>query len=349
MAETSAIEWTDATWNPWMGCQAVSPACAHCYAKDLVNGRLGGDFDDRKRTAPSNWLQPARWNRKARRAGQRMRVFTASLADWMDNQVPIEWLVDALEVIRTTEMLDWLLLTKRPEQIIRRLRAAMNHAGAHGMDELLVWLDRWVMKGEPPENVWLGITAEDQDHLAHRAWILAQVPAKIRFLSVEPMLGPINIRKVMNRWGTTWDVLTGRILDSVGGPAQTGAFHWVIAGGESGPKARPSAVRWFMDLWDQCNAAQVAFLFKQYGEWAPAPWKLLREEGETDAAYKARSDAVGATHAISFTGHARKLDHAPWSIERAASNPPGHYGIRRVGKKAAGRLLEGFLHDGIPS
>jgi len=291
MGAETRIEWADHTFNPWMGCQAVSPACDHCYAETLATGRLGvawGPHAERRRTKPSTWTLPLRWNRQAEREGVRYRVFCASLADVFDNKVPLEWREDLWRLIRTTPHLDWLLLTKRPQNIARMLPGATT-----------IGVPAWGLDGWP--NVWLGTTAEDQVRLAERAWHLAQVPARIRFLSCEPMLGGLNTRCVTNRWGTDWDALTGRILHARSGPAEVGAIHWVIAGGESGTDARPMHPDWARSLRDQCQAAGVPYFHKQNGEWVSV--------SEVEGAGPHHHFPDGAT-------------------------------VRRVGKKAAGAILD---------
>jgi protein gp37 len=146
MGENTRIEWCDHTWNPWVGCQHVSPGCDHCYAERLMDHRLGqvewGPHGKRRRTSPAYWRIPLRWARKGPRR-RRPRVFCASLADVFDNQVPSQWRSDVFELIRQTPELDWLLLTKRPQNIRKMLPAD--------------WGPGW-------PNVWLGTTAEDQAH-----------------------------------------------------------------------------------------------------------------------------------------------------------------------------------------
>ncbi len=155
MAENSKIEWTTHTFNPWIGCQKVSPGCDHCYAEAMMDHRWGkvkwGPHGERKRTSEANWRKPLAWAKAARLTGERPRVFCASLADWLDNQVPQSWRVDLGMMIGTTPELDWLLLTKRPENFAK----------------LAPW------GGRVPDNVWLGTTAED------------------RFISYEPAIGPL--------------------------------------------------------------------------------------------------------------------------------------------------------------
>ena len=227
MGAQTGIEWTDHTFNPWIGCTAISPACDHCYAKTLVE-RWGGDFEQRRRTAPSNWLKPLAWDRAAAKAGVRRRVFCASLADVFDNQVPEQWRADLWDLIRVTPHLDWQLLTKRPQNIAKMLPAD--------------WGAGW-------KNVWLGTTTENQEEYDRRWPHLKCVPAVIRFISYEPAIGPLRLpMRTLGVYGEEWP-------------------DWVICGGESGPGARPMHPQWASDIRDQCAAADVPFFFKQNGEW----------------------------------------------------------------------------------
>lgn len=233
MGENSKIEWTNHTFNPWMGCTPISPGCANCYAQHLMDRRMGkvrwGSGQPRLRTSPAYWRKPKRWNQGV--PGQ--RVFCASLADWLDEEVPIEWLADLLGLIYDTPNLDWLLLTKRPQNWPSRIQAA-RRTGRCALD----WLLRW-QRGEAPTNVWVGVSAENQERWNERLSWLHQIPARLRFVSVEPMLGPIEL--VGPRPG------------------------WIIVGGESGPKARPMNPGWAQSLCDECREAQVPFFFKQWG------------------------------------------------------------------------------------
>ncbi|HEV7344182.1 MAG TPA: phage Gp37/Gp68 family protein [Devosia sp.] len=310
MAETSAIEWTDATFNPWIGCTKISPACDHCYAEALMDTRhhrvkWGGD---RSRTSASNWQLPRRWQRQAAQFfaehGRRRRVFCASLADVFDNQVPTEWRDDLWALIYETPDIDWLLLTKRPQNIAKMLPS--------------IWDG---MKG----HVWLGTTIEDQErdrNLLH----LCKHDAAVRFISYEPAIGPLDVSWAM---GNRLD-LAGRYLERgmfSPGLETLRPLDWVIAGGESGAQARPSHPDWFRSLRDQCAAAGVPFLFKQWGEYAP---------------YGGEGGVAGF-----WLDPDRHVYQSP-TLWPPADNERRSYTIR-YGKKRAGRLIDGIEHNGFPA
>ena len=256
MAENSKIEWTHHTFNPWIGCQKVGPGCDHCYAEAMMDARLGrvewGPHGARQRTSPANWRQPLKWDRDAAAAGERRRVFCASLADVFDNHPSIlpEWRADLWALIRATPNLDWLLLTKRPGNIAKTLPPD--------------WGD-----GYP--NVWLGCTVVNQDEADRDIPKLLAVPARVRFLSMEPLLGSVDL----TRWvgvhpyvgASTYGGSDGLRRCDLSG--NTGLLDWIIVGGESGPGARAMHPDWALSLLHQCQAAGVAFHFKQWGEYAP--------------------------------------------------------------------------------
>ena len=189
--EGSGIEWCDDTFNPWMGCTKVSEACRRCYAEVLVDKRFGrarwGAGEARQRTSEANWRAPRTWNRKAKAAGTRRRVFCASLADVFDAEVDPSWRDDLWTLIRETPNLDWLLLTKRPEEVARSLPEG--------------WGEGW-------ENVWLGVTAETQGRADERLPVLLEVPAAVRFASCEPLLSPLELGAYLGR-GLDWVIAGG--------------------------------------------------------------------------------------------------------------------------------------------
>jgi protein gp37 len=228
MAENSKIEWTDHTFNPWIGCQKISDACDNCYAAtwdQRFKGDRWGPFAKRTLTVNSTWFKPLKWNRDAISEGVRKKVFCASLADIFDNHHSIlsGWRKDLWQLIRATPNLDWQLLTKRPQNIEQYLP------------------DDW---SNGYKNVWLGITAENQLEYKRRWKALSFVPCKIKFLSCEPLLGPIDLH-------------------------DESEIDWIIIGGESGSKARPMNPQWADDIVLQCEKLNIPVFFKQWGEWAP--------------------------------------------------------------------------------
>lgn len=301
MAENSNIEWTDHTFNPWVGCTKVSPACDHCYAETWdkrFNGNRWGAKASRTRTSKANWRKPLQWNKQAAAEGRRFRVFCASLADVFDNHRSITsgWRGDLWHLIRQTPNLDWLLLTKRPQKIKNMLPETY---GAPA------WGDGW-------PNVWLGTTVENQEEAERRVPALLKVPARVRFLSCEPLLGPVNLTKLAGcdaLGGKRWGGLDGDVRNgwSSGGNPR---IDWVICGGESGPGARPMHPDWARSLRDQCKEAGTAFHFKQWGEFS--------DFHHIGMMWNSLPDAVRSRQQF-LCGKA----------------------MIRVGKKAAGRLLDG--------
>lgn len=264
MAANSKIEWTDHTFNPWEGCEKISPACKHCYAADRDErwhaGKHWGLDAPRLMHTDAYWRQPLKWNRDAIAAGERRRVFCASLADVFEDRADLlAPRARLFTLIKATPGLDWLLLTKRPENIDRLWRAA--HIDAfNGADSL----------GIPSlPNVWLGCTAEDQRYADERIpHLLACKPlASKLFVSYEPALGPIDFRLpkrllvTMTYVHPDYAAATGlKVGDTV--EHRTG-IDWIIAGGESGSKARPMREEWIRSVRDQCIDAGVAFFYKQ--------------------------------------------------------------------------------------
>lgn len=255
-----------------------------------------GSGKPRKRTSVANRELPLTWNREPfyrctcgwRGAAKdsalhscggtisvtRRRVFSASLSDWLDNEVPIEWFLDLLDTIRLTPNLDWLLLSKRIGNWRRRVADARERAHQERRVDLGDWLSRW-LDGHAPSNVWVGETISDQPEADRDIPKLQRVPAVVRFLSIEPMLAAIDLRKHIG--GSDGDKHDPRCvrcgLSAHGDDACPPGFgprpDWIIVGGESGHSARPMMPDWVRALRDQCSAADVAFFFKQWGEWLP--------------------------------------------------------------------------------
>lgn len=336
MSENSKIEWTDHTFNPWEGCQKVGPGCDNCYA-ETRNARFAGGVAvnwgpgaPRRLTGASNWNKPIKWNAqaklqhdawegfKAQHPGltddqleakgfskpRRPRVFCASLADVFDNAVNPSWRADLFGLILKTPYLDWLLLTKRIGNVQSMLAEL-----AHESDPDLSLLDMM-----PLPNVWIGATIVNQEEADRDIPKLLQVPAKVRFLSMEPLLGPVDLR------------FTNGLVH--GHDAADYLLDWVIVGGESGPGARPMHPEWARSLRDQCAVAEVPFLFKQWGEWIAEgmsmptpPEKMPSLESRRWVADDAEDDRYTKTAAP----------------------------VWRLGKKAAGRLLDGRTWDEFPT
>lgn len=264
MGENTKIEWADHSWNPWIGCAKVSAGCQHCYAEALMDTQYGrakwGVNGTRVRTSEAYWKKPIAWNTQATKTGERKRVFCASLADVFEDRPELEsWRLDLFKLIEQTPNLDWLLLTKRPENVIRMIELAQDQAGAAPRAE--IWLLRM-------PNVWLGTSVENQEQANKRIPHLLDIPARVRFLSMEPLLGPVDLTPWLNYVSETDDI--GLAVDGFDPD-----IHWVIVGGESGPKARPMHPEWARSLRRQCQAAGVPFLFKQWGSWQLADYHEL--------------------------------------------------------------------------
>lgn len=268
MGENTKIEWTVTvnsdgtvspghTFNPVIGCMKVSAGCTHCYAEALMDKRYGraqwGPNTRRVRTGSSNWKKPLQWNANAKATGKRAKVFCASLSDvFEDHPDWVEPRRDLLQLIERTPHLDWLLLTKRPENIERLIVKATGRYD-------------WAWLANYP-NVWIGTSVEDQAAADKRIPELLKVPTKVRFLSCEPLLGPV----ILPSWDSYWDVdgfaNNGPMHTTLGCPNEPdNLIDWVICGGESGQKARPMQLEWARDLRDQCQRAGTAFFMKQLG------------------------------------------------------------------------------------
>jgi protein gp37 len=263
--QNSKIEWTDHTFNPWWGCIKVSPGCEHCYAETWAK-RYGHDVWGSAKTTPRRmisetyWKQPIKWNKAAENAGQRKRVFCASMADVFEDHPQLaEPRARLLQLIHDTPWLDWLLLTKRPEGWSDRLHEVGRQTHHDGADMLASqWLD-----GDAPANVWMGTSVENQEQAERRIPYLLKVPASVRFLSCEPLLGAVDLEPFLQYppFHESYKMTFG--------DNEWRGIDWVICGGESGPGARPMHPDWARSLRDQCVEADVPYFFKQWGEWAP--------------------------------------------------------------------------------
>lgn len=324
MSDGTKIEWTDATWNPITGCSVVSAGCKHCYAMKLAGTRLqhhpsrAGLTVDTK-AGPvwtgevrfnEQWIdQPLRWKRP------RM-VFVCAHADLFHESVPDEWIDKVFAVMALAPQHTFQVLTKRAKRMLEYLSSSdlvgrVIHEAFRMDCEGGAWMNADHSIGGysimPLQNVWLGVSVEDQSAADERIPLLLDTPAAVRWISAEPLLGPIDLNRILvNRErGFHASALHEQHDDCY---YQSNAqLDWVVVGGESGPKARPMYPNWARSLRDQCAAAGVPFLFKQWGEWGPN-WY---------------NDDSG-----------QKIEGSEW--------------MDRMGKKSAGRLLDGMHHDGYP-
>jgi protein gp37 len=344
MADKTRIEWADATVNAINGCSVTSPGCTNCYAMKLAGTRMkthpsregltvetkaGPVWNGEVRLHEPALLQPLSWSKPR-------RIFWNAHGDTFHDAVPDEWIDRIFAVAALTPQHTHMILTKRSKRMreyFTKVRVcdgvcdsmsivwdvAQNMAIEHGL------LDRYQPTIRVLPNVWLGVSVEDQTRADERIPHLLATPAAVRFLSCEPLLGPVDLHRHDSDEARDW--LTGHWFEvdtapDGGGIAQgTGAkIDWVIAGGESGPGARPMHPDWARSLRDQCAAAGVPFHFKQWGEWAPvASWPSFRSGNP--------ADVNGNDEVLDLDTKVRS-----W----------------RVGKKRAGRLLDGIEHNGMP-
>lgn len=365
MSANTKIEWCDHTFNPWIGCQKVSPACLHCYAEKSTPVRVlrakgvetWGVHAPRHRTSAATWKGMRDWNaaHDAFHAlhGRRQRVFCASLADVFDNAVHIAWFTEFLDLCRLTPHLDKLLLTKRIGLVERRLAEALEYASEVMLNPLLAnWIVTW-LDGDPPPDIWLGTTIVNQPEADRDITKLQAAPARVRFLSMEPLLGPVDLGLCNCDGGSRPGPggvggVTCTRCGGTGGPL----VDWVIVGGESGPGARPMHPDWARSLRDQCAAACVPFFFKQWGEWSAHP-----VDPEGCSAHLCCIDLQGRECALSRGETAHAKDEGWWFLPPWPGRgtwgpdgiPDGVVEVRHTGKKAAGRHLDGRTHDEFPS
>ena len=307
MGENSKISWTDHTFNPWWGCVKVSPGCANCYAETLSNrfGSLWGKDAPRRFFSQKHWDEPLKWNRKAAAAGKTAKVFCGSMCDIFEDRPDLEEHRTRLfDLILQTPHLTWLLLTKRAENMARLLPQSWKPIS---------------LSNSFPKNVWLGVTAENQAAADKRIPLLLEIQAPVRFVSCEPLLGPVDLTELGEvDSAATYNALTGEFSGNTDGRGPV--LDWVIAGGESGAKARPMHPDWARSLRDQCRATDIPFFFKQWGEWAPV-------EEFTGSNGNVFSDQLKQ---IEFGGVGNSLH------------------MQRIGKAAAGALLDGVEYKQYP-
>jgi len=317
MAKDSKIEWTTHTFNPWWGCVKVSDGCKNCYAEAFskrTGNNVWGVAAERRFFGEKHWNEPLKWNEAAKGAVERPRVFCASMADVFELLPGDHPSADAqghaqiklFPLIMQTPHLDWMLLTKRPEHILKMIEFAAVWCFPFTDPDFVAWLVDWV-NGKPPHNVWLGTSVED-NRVIKRVHDLIQTPAVAYFLSCEPVLGEVTLPAEFLSLGTQ---------------------ALVIAGGESGANPRPMHPAHPRSLRDQCQAHGVPFHFKQWGEYMPAADKACPILDKYPIMVRLDGSTYPATHNWNALGQ-----DAP---------------MLKVGKKAAGRLLDGRTWDEMPT
>ena len=341
MADKTGIEWTDATWNPVTGCAKVSAGCKHCYAERNW-GRLqhlpayaGRAFTD-VATHADRLDQPIRW-------AKRRMIFVNSMSDLFHPAVPDDFIDSVFGIMwaclygrNEQDGHVFQVLTKRADRMRDYMstdrreawaRAAVHHGGGIDPDGIF---DQTLSFEGPHPRIWLGVSVEDQAAADERIPLLLDTPAAVRWISAEPLLGPVDLSPAYlpcpNAEYVIMDPETGGYeccssCDYTGISNEIG-IDWVVVGGESGPKARPMHPAWARSLRDQCAASGVPFLFKQFGEWI--------DDDNIDRA-NLRAPQIADPNEF-FSEHDWKDGLSSW----------------RVGKKLAGRLLDGALHDGYP-
>lgn len=375
MADATKIEWTDATWNPITGCSVVSPGCTNCYAMKLAGTRLQhhpsrAGLTRETKAGPvwngtvrfnEEWLaQPLHWKRP------RM-VFVCAHGDLFHEDVPEEWIDKVFAVMALSPQHTFQVLTKRAARMRGYVTALIE-----GDRRLEVDLDRFRRAYGPAfnfpcplPNVWLGVSAEDQARADERVPELLSTPAAVRFVSAEPLLGPIRFDRIDDdvdtfedcgghpdpHWPSdthdaTWlNALTGQMDAEARAPDGTrrdsidvglrwtgGKLDWIIVGGESGQAARPMHPQWAREIRDQCTASGTHFFFKQWGEWAPYDYSIRPPLPRSHS-------KIAGNVAIDLTGN--RIAHERWQ-------EPGFMSFHRFTKRYAGRLLDGIEHNAMP-
>jgi len=361
MADHSAIEWTDATWQPITGCSIVSPGCTNCYAMKLAGTRLkhipsreglthetkaGPVWTGEVRFNAEWLLQPLNWKRPR-------RIFVCAHGDLFAENVPDEWIDKVFAVMALSPQHTFQVLTKRAQRMRDYMANCRNRIIKQTLDE-----DHWdyvslqagknynsrVKIGEPwiwpLDNVWLGASTERQQEADERIPLLLETPAAVRFVSAEPLLGPIDLSVITVNGCDRVYPLRGMMEHHPRGTLDHPKLDWVIAGGESGLNARPMHLAWVRSLRDQCAAAGVPFFKKQWGEWLP--WSQFN-----DAAIEDDPEQTRFATCEWEDGRWNDVGRPLW-CDTVDGNIDDEQCVGRVGKKAAGRLLDGELHNAMP-
>jgi protein gp37 len=365
MSDNTGIEWCDATWNVVIGCDKVSPGCDHCYAirtahrmqanpnpkvrEPYAGTESGGEWTGRVNLVADRLSLPLQWKRPR-------RIFVNAQSDLFHDQVPDDYIANVFAVMARATQHTFQLLTKRHA----RMRALLNSdLFRRRMYDYLVCLDlTWIDAHPvlwPLPNVWLGVSTENQKWVDIRIPALLDTPAAVRFISAEPLLGPIELQFEHHYEPdhTNCSGLVSPAHEPACGrePGKHWGIDWVITGGESGPGARPAHPQWFRSIRDQCQAAGVAYLHKQHGEWIedvtehPADPELGIDEPYR--VLNVPSDAKSGNRcAMHLSGSTALTPDNPFNPFRAGHG--GWTAMRRVGKTRAGRVLDGRTWDEFP-
>ncbi|GAA4225957.1 phage Gp37/Gp68 family protein [Actinomadura meridiana] len=361
MSDATKIEWSDASWNPVTGCTKVSPGCDHCYAETFAErwrGTPGHHFENGfdLTLRPERLDQPIRWTKPR-------KIFVNSMSDLFHKDVPTEFIAHMFAVMALTPQHTYQVLTKRHARMralmrktefraqVARIAVEMTEAepGPPYLPEHLV-----VTCGRswwPLPNVWLGVSVENQTWANIRVPALLDAPAAVRWISAEPLLGPLDLSRwlvpEMSVCQTDGHPETMRALAELGRAVARNhggwsGLGWVVTGGESGPGARPAHPDWFRSIRDQCQNAGVAYLHKQNGAWVPVG-PLYGDSDEVDDAHM---------EAVCLEVNDRKrvvqLERSGHVADDYQPTDPRTWLMARVGKKAAGRELDGRTWDQYP-
>jgi len=319
VSDKSGIEWTQATWNPVTGCTKVSQGCKHCYAERMWT-RLsapnmpyeGRAFTD-VQCHPDRLGQPLRWKKPR-------RIFVNSMSDLFHEDVPDEFIKRVFTIMADADQHIFQILTKRPERmcgpIMESIYERLNTQLRAGRISRTVW---------PLPNVHLGVSVEDQATADERIPLLLNTPAAVRWISAEPLLGCLQLDYLLKQFsGEHRNALTGK-THGFYTDYEGSSLDWLVVGGESGPKARPMHPDWVRAIRDQCQAAGVPFFFKQWGEWRQ------RQAGDGNDQPRIRLTDTGQNG------------------QDLAATGDNHVWMQRIGKKAAGRKLDGHEWSEYPA
>ncbi|WP_020621109.1 DUF5131 family protein [Paenibacillus daejeonensis] len=339
MGDKTKIQWTEATWNPLRGCSKVSAGCRNCYAESVANRFSGpgqpyegtiedGRWSGQVRLVPEVLDQPLRWQRPR-------LIFVNSMSDLFHEDVPFDYIDQVFAVMALASRHTFQILTKRPDRMLEYMTKSYLPHGIDKLVDIAPWMEQhgWISPEDaaniappgstlpkwpewPLPNVWLGVSVEDQATADERIPLLLQTPAAVRWLSCEPLLGSVDLSSIEYN-GEAVNVLSGsynnRFIKTFLLPSQR--INWVVVGGESGPHARPMHLDWAREIRDQCIVAEVPFYFKQWGEWVQIHPLRCNEPG---------------------------IKGKEWY------NFDPDTAVCRIGKKAAGRLLDGREWNEMP-